>query len=113
MYFFTILKFNLISSKFIKFLFLTVFNVSLDMTFIITNLKNFVIFVHFCVTAKTVRLMYTKITVLCLQVTLFRFDASLHALSTNSYIEDTRQFDAVSVVTLTRIQTTLFCILFV
>ncbi|KAK7482018.1 hypothetical protein BaRGS_00026710 [Batillaria attramentaria] len=25
---------------------------------------------------------------------LFRFDASLHALSTNSYIEDTRQFDA-------------------
>ena len=31
------------------------------------------------------------------QIPLFRFDASLHALSTNSYIEDTRQFEAVSV----------------
>ncbi|XP_025095022.1 exocyst complex component 4-like isoform X4 [Pomacea canaliculata] len=31
------------------------------------------------------------------KVTLFRFDASLHALSTNSYIEDTRQFDASDV----------------
>lgn len=28
------------------------------------------------------------------KIPLFRFDASLHALSTNSYIEDTRQFDA-------------------
>ncbi|WAR21892.1 EXOC4-like protein [Mya arenaria] len=26
-------------------------------------------------------------------VSLFRFDASIHALSTNSYVEDTRQFD--------------------
>ncbi|KAL8567914.1 hypothetical protein ACOMHN_059036 [Nucella lapillus] len=28
------------------------------------------------------------------KIPLFRFDASIHALSTNSYIEDTRQFDA-------------------
>ncbi|XP_071090012.1 exocyst complex component 4-like [Haliotis cracherodii] len=28
------------------------------------------------------------------KISLFRFDASLHALSTNSYIEDSRQFDA-------------------
>ncbi|XP_070211781.1 exocyst complex component 4-like isoform X2 [Littorina saxatilis] len=28
------------------------------------------------------------------KIPLFRFDASLHALSTNSYIEDTRQFEA-------------------
>ena len=27
------------------------------------------------------------------QASLFRFDASIHALSTNSYIEDTRQFE--------------------
>ncbi|XP_052772519.1 exocyst complex component 4-like isoform X2 [Mya arenaria] len=28
------------------------------------------------------------------KVSLFRFDASIHALSTNSYVEDTRQFDS-------------------
>ena len=30
-----------------------------------------------------------------LQLPLFRFDASIHALSTNSYIEDTRQFQVI------------------
>ena len=30
-----------------------------------------------------------------LQMALFRFDASIHAISTNSYVDDNRAFDTV------------------
>ena len=34
-------------------------------------------------------------------MSLFRFDASIHAMSTNSYVDDNMTFDRVSVLTIT------------